>query len=31
MQEEDIAYEGLRRGVAALQDLDTVALLTKFL
>lgn len=31
MQNEDIAYEGLRRGVAALQDLDTVALLKKSL
>jgi hypothetical protein len=27
MQERNVAYEGLRRGVAALQDLDTVALL----
>ncbi|WP_172800625.1 phosphotransferase [Mycobacterium sp. IS-1496] len=31
MQNEDIADEGLRRGVAALQDLDTVALLKKSL
>ncbi|MGE2712432.1 phosphotransferase [Mycolicibacterium litorale] len=31
MQNEDIAHEGLRRGVAALQDLDTVALLRKSL
>ncbi|WP_197415858.1 phosphotransferase [Mycobacterium sp. IS-1742] len=31
MQNEDIAYEGLRRAVAALQDLDTVALLKKSL
>lgn len=29
MQREDIALAGLRRGVAALQDLDTVALLKK--
>ncbi|MBO0677156.1 phosphotransferase [Mycolicibacterium sp. S2-37] len=27
MQDEDIALEGLRRGVAALEDLDTVAVL----
>lgn len=31
MQDENIAYEGLRRGVAALKDLDTVALLKKSL
>ncbi|MCV7223182.1 phosphotransferase [Mycolicibacterium elephantis] len=31
MQAEDIALEGLRRGVAALEDLDTVALLTRSL
>jgi aminoglycoside phosphotransferase (APT) family kinase protein len=31
MQNVDIAREGLRRGVAALQDLDTVALLKKSL
>ncbi|KUH98951.1 phosphotransferase [Mycolicibacterium acapulense] len=29
MQDEGIALEGLRRGVAALQDLDTVAVLQK--
>ncbi len=31
MQAESIALEGLRRGVAALEDLDTVALLKKAL
>ena len=31
MQEESIAMEGLRRGVAALDDLETVALLQKSL
>ncbi len=31
MQTEGIAMEGLRRGVAALEDLDTVALLEKSL
>ncbi len=31
MQNDDIACEGLRRGVAALQELDTVALLKKSL
>lgn len=31
MQAEGIALEGLRRGVAALQDLDTVAVLTQSL
>jgi hypothetical protein len=31
MQDEDIALEGLRRAVAALDDLDTVALLRKSL
>ena len=31
MQAESIALEGLRRGVAALEDLDTVALLKKTL
>jgi hypothetical protein len=31
MQVENIAMEGLRRGVAALEDLDTVALLDKSL
>ena len=31
MQAEGIAMEGLRRGVAALEDLDTVALLQKSL
>ena len=31
MQAEDIAIEGVRRGVAALDDLDTVALLKKSL
>jgi aminoglycoside phosphotransferase (APT) family kinase protein len=31
MQAEDIAMEGLRRGVAAIEDLDTVALLEKSL
>lgn len=31
MQSESIAIEGLRRGVAALDDLDTVALLQKSL
>ena len=31
MQAEGIALEGLRRGVAALEDLDTVALLEKSL
>ena len=31
MQAETIAIEGLRRGVAALEDLDTVALLEKSL
>ncbi|OBB07512.1 phosphotransferase [Mycobacteriaceae bacterium 1482268.1] len=31
MQDEGIAMEGLRRGVAALEDLDTVALLEKTL
>ncbi len=31
MQAEDIAVEGVRRGVAALDDLDTVALLKKSL
>jgi hypothetical protein len=31
MQNEDIAFEGLRRGVAALGDLDTVAALKKSL
>ena len=31
MQAERIALEGLRRGVAALEDLDTVALLEKSL
>ena len=31
MQAETIALEGLRRGVAALDDLDTVALLKKSL
>jgi hypothetical protein len=31
MQAEDIALEGLRRGVAALEDLDTVSLLQKSL
>ena len=31
MQAEGIAMEGLRRGVAALEDLDTVALLEKSL
>jgi hypothetical protein len=29
MQAETIALEGLRRSVAALEDLDTVALLEK--
>jgi hypothetical protein len=29
MQADDIALEGLRRGVAALEDLDTVAMLQK--
>ena len=31
MQAESIALEGLRRGVAALEDLDTVAVLEKSL
>ncbi|WP_406817683.1 phosphotransferase [Mycobacterium sp. M23085] len=31
MQEDDIAIEGLRRGVAALEDLDTVAQLKRAL
>ncbi len=31
MQAESIALEGLKRGVAALDDLDTVALLEKSL
>jgi hypothetical protein len=31
MQVEGIAMEGLRRGVAALDDLDTVAALTSSL
>lgn len=31
MQAEDIAMEGVRRAVAALDDLDTIALLTKAL
>ncbi len=31
MQAENIAMEGLRRSVAALDDLDTVALLEKSL
>ena len=31
MQQADIALEGLRRGVAALEDLDTVSLLQKSL
>ena len=31
MQAEGIAMEGLRRGVAALDDLDTVAVLQKSL
>ncbi|HEX2213240.1 MAG TPA: phosphotransferase, partial [Mycobacterium sp.] len=31
MQAEGIALEGLRRGVAALQDLDTVAILAQSL
>ena len=31
MQAEDIALEGVRRGVAALEDLDTVSLLEKSL
>lgn len=31
MQAEDIAVEGVRRGVAALDDLDTIALLEKSL
>jgi hypothetical protein len=31
MQATDIASEGVRRGVAALEDLDTVSLLQKSL
>ena len=31
MQAADIALEGVRRGVAALEDLDTVSLLEKSL
>jgi len=31
MQDEGIALEGLRRAVAALEDLDTVAVLKKSL
>jgi hypothetical protein len=31
MQAADIAMEGIRRGVAALEDLDTVSLLEKSL
>ena len=31
MQAADIAMEGIRRGVAALEDLDTVSLLAKSL
>jgi len=31
MQDDDIALEGVRRGVAALEDLDTVAVLRSYL